>query len=502
MKKTFMFFAVATALWSCKRQSDISPSKTTTPAKTGTVKTRAVADGAWDLLGYGLDVTGDLLNPSSVSDAPIFDMKRFDTDYHSRTDVGNTGSGVDRYYYGSTAADYSRELSNSRSFDANAGNAAKIEGAQKDGPKFLFSASFSKSSSDDNKTSFSSAYSYASYEAIHAVKRIRLTRDATIPLLMNYLTPEFINNVATQSAEQLVARYGTHVMLDITIGGSFRLDYNGANYNQTDYAKKTSETKIGLGISVLKVIGVNLNSDKTSTEITQATVNNTTRHYTATYYGGTNSGQSISIDKDGNASTNSNIAGWEASVTDKNSALIDVGWAVYLDNFIADPVKKAQVRAVIEKHISDRQITVAPQQVYDFYTNTKGRHAYNLDPNMYVKYINDGWHPNSLPFKAFSTPFNNAVPIYQMYNGQLNDRILWPNPNPGWAGYNQDGILFYAYTTNVAGTVPIYSFRHTEIGLVKFKPTVVAQDHYYSPNSTPFDSNWVSDGVAFYAFPN
>jgi hypothetical protein len=496
MKKLY-FFLLIPLFWSCKRQNDISPAKNNTPATDGKLQTRSVGDGKWDLLGYGLDVTGDLVNPSSVSDAPIFDMTRFSTDYLSRIDVGSTGSGVDHFYSGVTAADYMNDVSTQKSFDVSAGNTSKIEGAQKDGLKVLFTASLSKNSSDENKTSFSSAYSYATYEVSHPVKRIRFTRDVTIASLMNYLTPEFVNNVATYSADQLVARYGTHVMLDITVGGTFRLDYSGSMLTETDYTKKASDVKIGLGISVLKVIGINFNSDKSTTEITQATTNTSKRQYTALYYGGTNSGQSLSIDKDGNTTQNSNIAGWEQSVTDRNDALIDVGWALYLYDFIADPAKKALVKAAVDKHINDKQIVIAPQAVYDFYTNKQGRHANNLNPDMYLQYINDGWHPNGQPFKAYSTPYKGAVPIYQYYNPQLNDRILSANPNPGWGAWAQNGIILYAYATNVAGTVPIYSFR-TQGGSGKN----AYEDHYFSPNKTPFDSTWINDGPAFYAFAN
>ncbi|SDP22303.1 MAC/Perforin domain-containing protein [Mucilaginibacter sp. OK268] len=496
MKKLY-FFLFITLFWSCKRQNDISPAKNNTPVNDGKLQIRSGGDGKWDLLGYGLDVTGDLLNASSVSDAPIFDVDRFATAYLSRIDVNTTTEGTEQYYGGATAYDYMKDVSSKKSFDINGNSNPKIEGATPDASKSLFSGSLSVNSTDENKTSYSSRYSYATYEVSQKIKRIRFTGDVTTALLTQYLTPEFINNVATLSADALVARYGTHVMLDISIGGRLRFNYSGATLGETDYTKKTSDVKVGLGVSVLNVIGVNLSADKSKEQVTQITTATSQKEYTVKFYGGTNSGRTIAVDKDGNTSETVNIGSWQSSISVTNAALIDVGNALYLYDFIADPAKKALVKAAVDKHINDKQIKLAPQEVYDFYTNQLGRHANNLNPNMYVQYLSDGWHPNGQPFKAYSTPYNNAVPIYQYYNPQLNDRILNPNPNPGWGAWAQNGIIFYAYATSVAGTVPIYSFR-IQGGSGKN----AYEDHYFSPNKTPFDGTWTNDGVAFYAFAN
>lgn len=71
--------------WSCKRQDDISPSK-----NGGKTQTLSAGDGVWDRLGYGLDVTGDILRLNTTSDSPIFDVKRFANDNPTRIDVSTT----------------------------------------------------------------------------------------------------------------------------------------------------------------------------------------------------------------------------------------------------------------------------------------------------------------------------------------------------------------------------------------------------------------------------
>lgn len=358
MKKPLLFLVIVTMLWSCKRQNDLQPTNNATSKNNGKLQTRSLGDGKWDALGYGLDVTRDLLDINSVSDAPIFDMNRFAVDYPSRINVITTTEGSENYFSGATAYDYLKDITTKQSFDANGTNTPKIEGAKSDGSQNLWTGSLSKNNSDQNKTTYSNRYSYATFEEVQRVKKIQFTGDVSTSLLMNYLTPEFTNNVATMSADALVARYGTHIMLDISIGGRLRFNYSGSIVTESNYTQKASAVKAGMGFGLLKIIGVNINADKSTEEVNQITTETRDKQYSAKFYGGTNSGRSVSIDKDGNTSETINIASWQQSVNVNNAALIDVGKALFLYDFITDPTKKAAVKAAVEKHIKDSQITM------------------------------------------------------------------------------------------------------------------------------------------------
>ncbi|MET4138737.1 MAC/perforin domain-containing protein [Pedobacter sp. UYP1] len=490
MKKLLLLLIPVTMFWSCKRQDDISPA-----TKGEKTQTFSAGDGSFDRLGYGLDVTRDVLNLKATSDAPIFDAKKFVADNPARIDISTSTEGREQYYGGASAVDYIKDVSTKKSFDINGTNTPKIEGATQDGSQNLFTGSLSLNSSDQNRTTYSSKYSYASYEITQRVKRIRLTGDATISQLMQYLTPDFISNVANMSADQLVTRYGTHVLLDISLGGNLKFNYSGSIVTQSDYTKKTSDVKAGLGFGLLKIIGVNINASKTKEEITQITNTTNEREYTGVFFGGTNGGQSLTIDKDANTSQTVNIASWQQSINANNATLIDVDKAVFLYNFIADPVKKAQVKAAIEKHINDRQIKLSPQEVYEFSTpQMDSKHANNLDPNMHLKYLQFGWHPNGQPFKAYSFAYNGAVPVYQFINRSTNNRFLTTQRDLQYPAFVNESILFYAYTTQVPGSVPVYQFG---------SKTNRTGDFYYSTIQTPYDSSWEGGNwVVFYAFPN
>jgi len=491
MKKTLFFLIISTVLWSCKRD-DLVPSNSNTTVNGGKLKSFSAADGKWDLLGYGLDVTGDLLNASSVSDSPIFDIAKFANDYPSRINTLNTTAGSEHYSGGSTVVDYMMDVSNTKSFDATNGKAT-IEGAKKDDAHALnFTGSFKKSSTDDHKTTYSSTYSYASYEITQRIKRMQFTGDATVDLLMQYLTPEFVNNVATKSADELVARYGTHVMLDISIGGRLKFTYSGIVQNNTDFQKKTSDVKAGFGFSLGK-FGVNIGSDKTKEEQSQISTTTRSKEYSGTFYGGTNSGRSITFDKDGNTTETINIVSWQQSISPTNAALLDVGNALYLYDFIADPTKKAQVKAAVEKHIANAQITLSTDPVYEFYSpGSGGNHYTSADPNATAGFTN--WVNHGVTFKAYRGFVAGTVPVHLFYNGPGFDHFTTADINAtgGASSWQYYGIIFYAYKTQIPGTIPVYIYYNAG-----------GSDHFTTadPNIGQI-SGWVKQGITFYAYPS
>lgn len=492
MKKLILLFVIP-MIWSCKRQNDILPVKADVPIESGKFRTFSSGDGAWDRLGYGIDVTRELSGPNTVSDAPIFDVAQFKTAYPTtKTDVDPTTYGVVELNVGATAVDYMHDFSYTSSFDVSASNPSqKIEGAKKDGDAY-FTGSLTQSNTDQNRTSYSNTNSFATYKSLHKVKRLRFTSDVTVEMLLPYLTPDFVNNVATMSAEDLVAKYGTHVLLDISIGGCLKFDYNGAILKETNYTKKIEQSKTGLGIGLLKGVGININTDKTSTEITEASKATTNRSYKLSYYGGTNSGTSITLDKDGNASQTVNLAGWEASVTDRNAALIEIGKALFLYNFISDPIKKAQVKAVIEQHIADSQIkTVSTIPFYRLFNPNTGRHFYTPNNSEAQMLIGLGFSVESSLGGILTTQQAGSVPLYRWFRRQGNLDDHFYTTASSVYGYASEGIVGYVYL-NPAQThlsIPVHKYFYDN------------WEHFYTTDlnelGTP-NSGYIYEGVGFY----
>jgi len=493
-KMAYLILAFVAIVSGCKK-NEISKSGSDVSVKSSV---NSAGDGKWDVLGYGLDVTRDLLDISSVSDVSIFDMKRIETDLLSKIDVNTTTEGTEKYYGGYSALDYLKDITTKKSLGIS-GNFGfgGTDAEQAAGGKNIFTGSLSKNSSDQNIKTFSSKYSYATYEVSQRVKRIRFNGDVSMESLMQYLTPEFVNNVATKSADDLVKRYGTHVMLDISIGGRLRFNYSGYIENASDSNKKTKSVKAGLGFSVLKLIGVNINSDMSKEEVTKITTETRNREYTGKFYGGTNSGRSVSIDKDGNTTENINIASWQQSINDRNAALLDVGKAVFLYDFIADPVKKEQVKAAVEKHIKDSQPKeLGEVPVYAYRNSSNGDRYFTPDDKPFIG--NDvNFRKEGISFYAFSKPTEGAVPVNAYRNSRNGDRYFTPDDKPfigNDVNFRKEGIAFYAFAAPAEGTVPVFAYRNSKNG-----------DRYFTPNDQPFignDVNFRKEGIAFHAYAN
>lgn len=417
-------------------------------------------DGKWDLLGYGYDVTGPLMENDNASDAPIIDMARFEADHLNKIDAPTNSSAEQNSYAGATAFDYLREVTRKRSggieLTVGGGNNGKED-------KPLFSASLSK---DNNSVySFSSKYSFASYEHTLRIKRIRFTGDAGNNLLMQYLTPDFLNNVANYTADQLVRRYGTHVLLDISLGGRLSYNYKGSIITVNEANQKSTGIKAGLSFG-LKKIGINLNFGMSNEEITKTTNDTRNRTYSLKFSGGTNSGRTISIDKDGNASESINVASWEQSVNANNCALVDIGRSVLLYELIADPVKKAQVKAAVEKRINDSQIEV-PELTPLYAVKSHGDKN-----NMYVTSIaqvNELVYRYGNQYLGFvgyilAKPASGLTPLHAMKSiGDKNDFFLTSQADVNehiirWRNIHY-GIVGYVLPSPNADTMPFYQVK-------------------------------------------
>lgn len=479
---TWAFVAIIS---SCKK-NEISKSALDLPGKS---IVNSVGDTKWDVLGYGYDATGNLIEKDNSSDAPIIDMQRFVTDYSQRIDVNTGTEGTDDFYAGATVLDYLKDLNKHKSIgvDFTAGN--------KDTSKSYFSASVAFNKGNQNTTTIYSRYSYATYESLLKIKRIRFTGDVSIDLLMNYLTPEFLSNAVNLTADQLVARYGTHVLMDISLGGRYRFDYSAAIVKQSDYVKKTRGAKAGLLGKMTSLIGVTINTDVTTEEINNAKTENLSITSRLNFRGGTNGGQNISFDANGSPTQSFNIASWQQSVNTSNSVLIKVDRAVPLYSFISDPVKRDEVSAAIDRYINNSQrdeLGEAP--VFEFLNASTGSHTFTINVNDYP-YAQNGWTNAGAKFYEFTTQRPGTVPVHHFISTSQNNHVYTINRNDyayEQNGYTYGGIAYYAYPNQVSGTIPVYVLYHS--GNHKHVYTANLDGYPYAQNG------WSNLGVAFYGF--
>lgn len=457
-------------------------------------------DGKWDVLGYGIDVTQDMLETGSMSDASIFDVNQFAVDFKDKNDpskvvgieVNSVAGGSYDIFTGFSAFEHTKNISTKKSIggDGNVSVPFSSDPQAQEKKLINFTGNFSKNTGDTNNTTVSSRFSYATFEMWHRVKRIRFTQDVTTATLLKYLTPEFKNYVATKTATEIVNRYGTHVLLDISLGSRIRINYSGQAGTETSETKKTSTVKAGIGVTVLSMFGLNINADKTKEELTKLTNETSQKNYNGKYYGGNNTGTSLSFDSDGKSTSNFNLASWQQGITDRNAALINIDRSMFIYDFITDPTKKSQVKAAVEKHIKDRQITELGEVAVYIYNNKKTTDHYFSTVNepsiSEGQYINEG-----IAFYAFTKPSNGTVPIYSYFSTSEKAHYLSVKNQPSLLGsyVNENKILFYAYDKLAENRVPVYAYSG-----------VYGGDYYFTTENRPTLENggYRNQGLAFY----
>ncbi|WP_443945674.1 MAC/perforin domain-containing protein [Pedobacter sp. AW1-32] len=487
-KNILYLMLILTALGSaCKKIDEIGDGKLSSNKNNLAIH----GDGKWDVLGYGYDITGDYLALESISKSTIIDMTRFGQDYFNRINTPTSTAGTQHYYYGATAYDYLRDINIKRSFTASVTGGTKEPKA--DGDSY-FTGSLTSKSENQSIYDFKSKFSYAHFEEVYRIKKIQLTEDVSLELLKNYLTPEFIANISTKTPQELIAMYGTHVLLDISLGGRLAFDFNGSIVSETTTEKKVSTSEGALGFFVKK-FGINISSSKTTDEMTKAFNESRERSFGLKFFGGTNSGRSVSFDSNGYTSENVNISGWEQSVNVNNSALVDIERMAPIYDFISDPVKKEQVRVAVEQYIKDRQIKMLGEiPVYCFYSSRDNNHVYTANKNDYP-YEQNGFQNFGISFYAFSTQKPGTQPVHVFYNERGRNHTYTIN-RYDYAyeqnGYKYLGVNFYAYPSQLNGSLPVHVF-YTGAGGGDHVYTINRYDYAYEQNGF----NYL--GVNFYA---
>lgn len=107
------------------------------------------------------------------------------------------------------------------------------------------------------------------------------------------------------------------------------------------------------------------------------------------------------------------------------------------------------------------------------------------DGNQSSGYLFEG-----IGFFAFDTNVSGTVPVYGFLNSSSWDHFYSTSSSTP-SGYSAEGIRFYAYTSSVNGAVPVYRYYDSATG-----------DHFYTKNPDEFmyaSTGHAYEGIAFYA---
>ncbi|MBD8389027.1 MAC/perforin domain-containing protein [Dysgonomonas sp. BGC7] len=226
MKSVFSFLLLLLfAFASCSDDNgyqDPIPNLTPTPEPTNPYKTgkdlsssksvswknKGVEDNYF-MLGYGFDATGKFAHPASVRNK-IFDVDKYKADRDGAVTLFKVLSGSAEIIFIGTKAECLDRL-------ASLGGFSKDESVKY---KNLFKATFETAFIND--ISFPELdYSYSGYSSTAAIYLARfLYRQQTAT---KYLTEEFKADLQKLSPDEIIKKYGTHLLREVYVGQ--RIDY-------------------------------------------------------------------------------------------------------------------------------------------------------------------------------------------------------------------------------------------------------------------------------------
>ena len=330
--------AATSVVTSCKKDLVKSPNDQSNPSKLGT---QSAGDNKYDLLGFGYDVTGEYASSTS-STYKVIDIDKLVADAPDRYVTDVNVSQYAEYNAGGNAEDYSSSLS--QSYSATIG--LKVFGA-------TLKSSFKETSA------ISSKYSYASASQIIRQKRLKFNAPNDL-IRANYLTAQFKSDVSSMTPQQLVAKYGTHVLTDIVLGAKLNVYYR----SETSSSNKTTAVSAGMKANGLfKIFSVSADIDYSTSDV-NSNYNQTLYYSTVGGDGSKGLFGEISLD---NSAPKVNIGNWQSSCTRDNAALIQFGSKdalIALYDLIDDAAKKQAVQAYITQYLIDNQVKVVQEPVH------------------------------------------------------------------------------------------------------------------------------------------
>ena len=420
-------------------------------------QTKGIINQKYYSLGASYDITYNYLDIDATK-YPVVDIDAFLKSNPNSYIENNTTHGSINIASGATAEEYIREFA-----EQHEGSIGIME---------LIGKNIKFESDLHTKSTYSSKYSYGRGDIIKRVKRVYLNE--TPSMLQNYLIPEFIRDLTILPPDDFVKKYGTHVLLDITLGGRIQFDYRSTIYATNNLTDKKRIVEAGLKLSIGK-FGADASGSFTQQEIVSTSQKNATWNTTIEFYGGENSGTSYVYDSEnGLTSTGFNLSSWENSVNEKNATIIQINsnktYPIY--DFISDKFLKEQIKDAVERYTKAQEITIIPvKPLYRLYSkNTRNTFFTSSleEANHYQKqgYKFDYGEAHYLQGYVFEKEQPNTVPILRLYK-KSNSNTFFTTSYQEAEYYNRKGykpdhgitnyILGYVYKEYMgANTTAIY----------------------------------------------
>lgn len=448
------------------------------------VITRTAGDGKYDVLGYGYDITDEYMGENSVR-LKILDVDAFVKNDSGRYDNPFLGVIDQRVYAGENAYSFLDQLIKDSNFNGSVASVGKAAG-----DSGYFSATIKTGFKSDRKYFYSSKYSFARAEVLKKQRRYLLNTD--VETLSRYLSSVFVEDLNKYSADKIVEMYGTHVLANIVVGGTYIAYYKSAIVETDTRNEKTKTVSAGAKFNLSK-IGLDANGTWSTTEITETNNKNSNWECYIKSIGGSTSGTSITLNPNQGPTFTINLGDWTKSVDDQHSRLIDVDWnATYpIYDLISDPIKKQEIKEAVQRYINSKKIDVIDIiPVFRYYSN---KHVDHMFATHWRGANDNGDVYEEVACYICATQESGTIPLYQYYNSKHVNH-MYPAHYRGENdnGDRCEGVIGYVYPTQVEGTVPLYRYYNSK-----------HVNHMYCTHWRGANDNGdVYEGIECYVYPN
>lgn len=472
MKKLFCFIGMACALCACSDTG--SEGGLEKPKDADFYEIKPIADketvykaytwGGTQLVGAGYDATAAYLSLDAIK-APVIDLEKVPDECFSRGKV-YTSEPVN--YAGKDARAFLSDMAYATDLDD-----IPLQGSQ---PIPLFSGTLLDHQAFSSDYHHSSQYSFAYCEQVFTEERWWIG-----PLLeekYDFLSRQFLDDVAHATPGEIIEKYGTHVLTDIGLGYRFR----GIYRTSVPTAASDRETvRITLVGALIKMGREGLPLGSAAGGMEEDVARNMGGQLVVEFNGGDPSLLSSRPSKE-------EITAWRRSLKEENYALTKIiNQAIPVYEFIEDEAKRRQTKEAVREYLAAREIgvvgTVPLLQAWD-----GENHTYHTS---YSDCIKDTRRTYEGPVcSLFRQGGNRRVPLYLYGNGRNHFLSLQDTAEPG-DGWQLQGVVGYAYAEPVEGAVPLYEAKGTD----DYCYTLEDKKNYGEKGS------WKQERIVCYVFP-
>jgi hypothetical protein len=339
MKKVILIIAIFAALVSCKKNSDqiVIPEKKDNLSKDielvvkGSIKEELPLyhwSETYNFLGFGFDVT-DKFNAEVSVRADVVDIPSYAASESSRINIIKGTESSWKNIESQNAVNLSEKFSNSF---------LETKGLK------LFGNTLDNMFPGTLVTDKKYIYGYYSNYSVRKRYRFYYANDVN-----RFLTSDFKRDINLLSAQDLVHKYGTHVLSGINMGSKFDVFY------QAEAPEESREAIIreGLRYALKETFGL-VSGYLDDVNLEKLNANSSAKIYYKSIGGDTTKLETEIIDN----RVKLNITNWHSSTTEDRARFIGVfdNGLEPLYSFIDDSTKKAEVKAYLQQYLGEKAV--------------------------------------------------------------------------------------------------------------------------------------------------